>query len=331
VTLWPFDPWLAIPIAAVGILAITWVVSLLIRIVRRNLDDQNIHRANFWDIIRDGDYYPSLARFQFLIWTFIISFSFLSIYLVRILGGELGFPQQIPDGVLQLMGISVVTPIIGNGLSSFKYDTTISNKRRDDIPPFTSMLLENDKPVLFRYQMFLWTFVGIGIYLFIFFSSVSTVVSDAPKAEELKCDQLKQGEAEQKGCTNLKQLSDLNLPDIDPSLVILMGLSQGAYLGGKLVARTPARINRLVVGTSDKSLIIMGENFGSGGVILIGKDKVATTPNPEVKWSDNRIDLPLPGASKMIQDAEIEIITNESISVKSQIDKETAELTAKAG
>jgi hypothetical protein len=297
--------------------------------VRKNLDDQNIHKVNFWDIIRDGDYYPSLARFQFLIWTFIISFSFLSIYLVRILGGELGFPQQIPAGVLQLMGISIVTPIIGNGLSSFKYDTTISKKQIDKIPPFATMLLENDKPVLFRYQMFLWTFVGIGIYLFIFFSTVSVSISDVQKGEELKCDQLKPDKAKQAGCEELK-LSNLNLPDIDPSLVILMGLSQGAYLGGKLVARTPARINRLVVGTSDKSLIIMGENFGSGGVILIGNDKVAITPNPEVKWTDNRIDLPLPVAGKMIQDAEIEIITNESISVRSKIDKETAELAAKA-
>jgi hypothetical protein len=74
----------------------------------------------------------------------------------------------------------------------------------------------------------------------------------------------------------------------------------------------------------------MGEKFGSGGVILIGKDKVATTPDTKVKWTDNRIDLPLPVAGKMTQDAEIEIITNESISVKSKIDKETAELAAKA-
>jgi hypothetical protein len=331
VTLWPFDPWLVIPIAAVAILAITWVVSLIIRMVRKNLDDQNIHKANFWDIIRDGDYYPSLARFQFLIWTFIISFSFLSIYLVRILGGELGFPQQIPDGVLQLMGISVVTPIIGNGLSSFKYDSTISRKRMDDIPPFTSMLLENDKPVLFRYQMFLWTFVGIGIYLFIFFSTISMYISDVQEREELKCDQLKPSEVEQKGCANLKQLNKLNLPDIDPSLVILMGLSQGGYLGGKLVARTPARINRLVIGASDKSLIIMGENFGTGGVILIGNDKVASGPTDQVKWSETRIDLPLPIAGKMIKDAEIEIITNESISVTRKIDEKTAELATKAG
>ena len=60
-------------------------------------------------------------------------------------------------------------------------------------------------------------------------------------------DQLDTEEAKQIGCTNLRQLQSLNLPNIDPSLVILMGISQGGYLGGKLVARTPARINRVVV------------------------------------------------------------------------------------
>ena len=47
-----------------------------------------------------------------------------------------------------------------------------------------------------------------------------------------------------------------------PSLVILMGLSQGGYLGGKLVARTPLRIDRIVAGRVDNTLTIFGDNFG---------------------------------------------------------------------
>ena len=124
--------------------------------------------------------------------------------------------------------------------------------------------------------MFLWTFVGIGIYLFVFFSSTSMVIADVQKTDELKCNQLAIHEAEQKGCTNLKNLKNLNLPDIDPPLLILMGLSQGGYSGGKQVARTPVRIDRLVIGSGDKTLTIMGGNFGSGGVILVNNDKVAT-------------------------------------------------------
>ena len=256
-----------------------------------------------------------------------MDFCYFFCFSIRISGGEPGFPEQISDGILELIGIGVVTPIIGNALSRFKYDSTISRKRIKEIPALTTMLLENDKPVLFRYQMFLWTFVGIGIYLFVFFSTMSMVISDVQKAGELGCDQLEEVEAQQKGCTNLKQLNSLNLPDIDPSLVILMGLSQGGYFGGKLVARPPARINRLIVGTTDdKSLTIMGEGFDSGGIILVGRDKVATGPTPEVKWEETRIDVPKPVGDKITKGTLIEIITNESVSIRTIIDDENTNL-----
>ncbi|HEY7080821.1 MAG TPA: hypothetical protein VH500_14045, partial [Nitrososphaeraceae archaeon] len=310
-TVWSIDPWFAIPIAVLSVLFVTWIVSLLIRKVRKHLEDQDTYKENFWDIIRDGDYYPSLARFQFLLWTFVISFVFLSIYLIRIFGGEVGVAHQLPDTILQLLGISVATPILGNALSSFKYDSTVSRKRRDDVPPFTTMLLENDKPVLFRYQMFLWTFVGIGIYLFIFFSTISITISDIQKAAEIKCDQLPANEAAQKGCTSLKQLNQLNMPPIDPSLVILMGLSQGGYLGGKLVARTPIRISRLITGTSDGTLCILGENLGSGGLVLVDSDKIASGPANGVSWTDTRIDLPLLNLGKLKENSVLEVLSDD--------------------
>ena len=97
---WAFSQWLWIPIAPVSILTLTWIVSLIIRTVGKRLDtqnDQDTHKTNFWDIIRDGDYYPSLARFQFLLWTFNISFAFLSVYLVRVFGGVGWTPRTNSD------------------------------------------------------------------------------------------------------------------------------------------------------------------------------------------------------------------------------------------
>jgi hypothetical protein len=44
----------------------------------------------------------------------------------------------------------------------------------------------------------------------------------------------------------------MKLQDIEPSAVILVGLNQGWIFGRKLVARTPIRIERLTIGTSDK-------------------------------------------------------------------------------
>jgi hypothetical protein len=68
----------------------------------------------------------------------------------------------------------------------------------------SAMLDENDKPTLSRFQMFAWTW--ISIYLL-------TVVSEVPKY--------------------YGQVQNLVLPTIDPTLVVLMGLSQVAFLGGK--------------------------------------------------------------------------------------------------
>jgi ABC-type lipopolysaccharide export system ATPase subunit len=42
----------------------------------------------------------------------------------------------------------------------------------------------------------------------------------------------------------LQNVENLSLPDIDPTLVVLMGLSQGGYIGGKLVTSTGMQIQR---------------------------------------------------------------------------------------
>lgn len=58
--------------------------------------------------------------------------------------------------------------------------------------------------------------------------------------------------------------------------------------------------------------------------------KLRLGPTEQIKLSETRIDLPLSMAAKMKKDAEIEIITNESISIISKIDEKAAELATKA-
>lgn len=61
--------------------------------------------------------------------------------------------------------------------------------------------------------MFLWTIMSVIIYLALFMSQIN-------------------------GINNIDDLKQLKLPDIDPSLLFLMGLSQAGYLGAKSVARS---------------------------------------------------------------------------------------------
>jgi hypothetical protein len=93
------------------------------------------------------------------------------------------------------------------------------------------MLEESKKPSLTRFQMFGWTWIGILIYIAILFSTVSTTLMDMQIARMYQQLQPNEVEYTRLHCDN--PLRKLTLPDIDPTLVILMGLSQGGYLGGK--------------------------------------------------------------------------------------------------
>jgi hypothetical protein len=270
-------------VAFIVITIITIIVILLIRKGRKT--GRKGGGPNFFDIIADGDYYPSLPRFQFLVWTFVISFVYLSTYLIRIYSGNFDAPY-VDNNLLILLGISIVSPLLSNIISGYKYSGRLSTGDLENIKrkPFKSMLFESGKPALFRYQMFLWTFIGTFIFLGMFVGSLNTYTQNY-----IQC------------IADCKQIESLAIPKIDSMLVVLMGLSQSGYLGGKIVARTPARITNVFKDYDNKRLIVLGLNFGekndndfSGGTVLINDKVVAGHSDKDVKWFDTKIEFPLP-------------------------------------
>src|SRR5579872_2957547 len=170
----------------------------------------------FWDIIRGDDWYPSLSLFQLFLWTVIIVFAFLFMAIIMLQHGisppvkSLNTPM-----LLTLLGISVASPIIGNSISSAKYASSNPERPPRDLRlyPFSTMLEEGKKLSITRFQMFIWTWIAIVIF---FIGVINTINSD------------------------LNSISQLSVPDVDPVLVALMGISQATYLGGKSVAKTPS-------------------------------------------------------------------------------------------
>jgi len=341
---WIINPWYSFLISIAAVSSGTSLAVYFLHKSRKRANVENekvkkkhthckdLYKGSFSDIIRDGNYYASLPRFQFLLWTLVISFTFLSVYLLRISGGEFGFPTQIPNEVLALMGISVIVPVISNPLSAYKYDDrSLAPKPpcKEEITPVSDMLLESGKPALFRYQMFLWTLIGIGIYLLLFFSDAIATINEVDiinidKDKTKLCKQLDmqlrsttlstddrveiQNQFTTSGCEI--PLRDFSLPNIDPSFVILTGISQGGYLTGKLVARTPIKIERVVKGL-DKKLTIIGSNFLTAGIVLVD-DKAAKSEN----WGDSIIEVSVEDESKLKNWSKIEVITNESTQAK---------------
>jgi hypothetical protein len=211
-------------VAIVIILAVTFAASRIIQkgkqwlraqgqLVLESNCKQGNHKGGFWDIIREADYYPSLARLQFVLWTFTVTFTLLSIYLFMLWNNTLCW-SNIPENILALVGISASTPVISTVISREKYTSTISGSLpcKENVPALSTMLLEHGKPTLGRYQLFIWTIISIIVYLGILFSQIATI-STAGGLAEMK-------------------LADIPLP-----LLALMATSQGAYLGLKAVAR----------------------------------------------------------------------------------------------
>lgn len=198
-------------------------------------------------------------------------------------------------------------PIISGGVSRTKYNTSSAVKEPPpQLPPLSTMLEENKKPSLTRFQMFGWTWIGILIYIGILFSTVSTTLMDMQDAR--MCQQLQPNEVEYTRLHCNKPLHELTLPDIDPTLVILMGLSQGGYLGGKIITTPTMKVEKVVLGKKDNNTLILsifGNNFGSNKD-TVWFDDIQFRDNSILSWNDSRIDASL-GAINLVENTKYKI------------------------
>jgi hypothetical protein len=281
---------LAFFISSIAVVVIILIADQIVGSFRGKRDDRD-KKDDAWSfhnrfryIMRDDTWYPSLSLFQFVVWTSIIAFLYFGVCLTRIFGGVTGFPPTFPSNLLTLMGISVAVPVISSGISSTrKYgDNPFSPEEIVKKHPLSTMLEENNKPSLPRFQMFIWTWIGITIYLAVFIAII-----------------IKPG--------TLQAVENLNLPNIDSTLVLLMGFSQGAYLGGKFVASQSSALEIKKIlpseakegeiismfgnGFGDKQDTVLFKDMGAGEIRV---DKMVSDGGSIIKWTDTRIDLKVP-------------------------------------
>jgi len=167
---------------------------------------------------RDPKGYPSLAILQFFVWTGVIIFAFTWIAFIRVLGGVPAFPSAgaaFPANLLAVMGISA-----GSTLASAAVGTVRPRSEQGDVYPWTTLLEEpvesngnivDWRPSLGRFQMFAWTVISIGIFLAILLHEVAPF-------------------------WNHGAVGNLTLPDLDPTLLVLMGISHTGYVGSKYIS-----------------------------------------------------------------------------------------------
>jgi hypothetical protein len=165
-------------------------------------------------LVEGSDGRPSSSKFQWLFWTVIVLFSYVVLYVTRARFGYDEGMAEIPTNVLYAMGFSAMTLTAAKGVTvgyvnSGRLTKTEAATREDRS---ISRLLTDDEgyPDLTKIQMMAWTLLTGAIYL--------TRVMQLTYA-------------------NIHRDADLlQMPDIDKSLMLLMGLGQGTYLGKKVTS-----------------------------------------------------------------------------------------------
>jgi len=147
-------------------------------------------------IVTSEDNCYSLSRFQIYVWTVWVVIAFVAIAFY-----SCSFPT-IPSNLAILMGINGLTMALSTAIAK-PQEITI----KQSSPSFYRdiFLDKNGTLDLPRTQMFIWTIVILMTHIFVFWYGYYAV----------------------------KPPSLPSLPDVDAGLLILMGVSNGAYLGVK--------------------------------------------------------------------------------------------------
>jgi len=214
----------------------------------------------------------STSKFQFLVWTAVVVFSYAWLYAARVRAGHPEAIDTIPRNVLLAMGISIVTLTGAKAITSSYILSGRINKPEPVEGAKTSDLVadDDDIPDLTKIQMLVWTLIAVVVYL---------VRVNGWVAHFSSCPQ---------------GAADCVFPDIDAALMVLMGLGQGAYLGNKLVTVDTPRISTSAptAGGWGTQVKLTGAAFGATPQLLtVGGAQVPVEP---ANWKDGEITVAIP-------------------------------------
>ena len=175
----------------------------------------------FTDFLVGDDKKYSLSRFQAALWAYIIiSYQTSTIIILFIRGKMEEFELVFSEETIWLLGLSLGSYVISKGIVVNQMSTGQFNKDKLKTEKKRSDLITGDYGLdLSRFQMLIWTLIAVSVFVVDYFGYLN--------------------EVSQAGDVSVyfPKFGDNNgiLPSIDMSFIVLMGLSQGAYIGRKLV------------------------------------------------------------------------------------------------
>jgi hypothetical protein len=192
-------------------------------------------------LVCGSDGRTSTSKTQAVVWTGIALFGLLEVFVERVMLGISDFGSVVPVNMLIAMGFSVTTMTAAKGITVSYIASGLVDKRGN--ATLGGLVTDDDgEPELSKIQMLAFTLVAVAIYL------VRMALQETTPPE---------------------------ITDIEPALMVLMGLSQGAYLGKKLVTTESPRVAGMAParGKPGDRVTLTGTNLGSataGTVVTVG-------------------------------------------------------------
>jgi hypothetical protein len=225
-----------------------------------------------------SDNRPSTSKLQFTAWTIVALFSYAAISAARVAFDKVQVSLDVPANLLIAMGLSITTAVGAKAVTVSYVTSGRVNKPAAAKGSLADFLRDDSGNVdLTKVQMLAWTAIAIGVYLISETKMIYTFTLHATDAS----------------------VPPLSLPDIDPALMVLMGLGQGAYLGAKLITTTTPRLAGIdpTSGRLPTKVTLRGAGFtddpgASGGIVTIDGLQAEIK---DVDWKDAAITCTLQG------------------------------------
>ncbi len=194
-------------VGAVGASLILFIFQLLLVNIakKRARELGNPSKVKLMDLLvtdEDGRY--SISRLQMYLWTFAVVIGFGAVFMY----GCKHIIPDIPQSLYMLMGVSLAATVASTGINTARNDKV----QRGNPDFWKDIFFESEDSLdLPRTQMFLWTIISLCVFFFLLYKSLALAANDPSLPP--------------------------SLPDIPTGLIVLMGISQGAYLGTKAAAK----------------------------------------------------------------------------------------------
>jgi hypothetical protein len=222
------------------------------------------------EVFNGFDGFGSTSKLQWFLWLIAILFGYVATWVLRAEQGDYAALSDIPVNLLTVLGFSTGTAAAAKGITAGYVQTGKVAKTGVPANPTaatTGGVFQDDSggPELAKIQMIAFTIIAIGVFLAAVFHQIA--IGD-----------IKDG-----------------LPNIDSSLLVLMGISQGGYLGKKLVTfGTPALFApNPLSGPPGTPVTLTGSGLGAqqgSSQLLLNGAPIAVTP----PWSDTSIQFTVP-------------------------------------